>query len=55
MLFYLEWKSTFAMFDTDDSGSVDVSELAQVMTSLGQTATQQELADMIKEVDLDSK
>ncbi len=46
------WEA-FKMFDADGSGGVSAEELGQVMQSLGQSPTETELRDMIKEVDVD--
>lgn len=46
-----EYKETFALFDKDNNGSINISELGAVMLSLGHDATEQELKDMISEVD----
>lgn len=46
------WEA-FKMFDADGSGGVSAEELGQVMHSLGQSPTETELRDMIKEVDVD--
>ncbi|KAG2232007.1 hypothetical protein INT48_004817 [Thamnidium elegans] len=47
-----EFKETFALFDKDNNGSINISELGAVMQSLGYNATDQELKDMISEVDV---
>lgn len=46
------WEA-FKMFDADGSGAISGEELGQVMRSLGQSPTDTELRDMIKEVDVD--
>ena len=38
-----EFKECFSLFDGDGSGSVDTSELGEVMKSLGQKMTDEEL------------
>lgn len=48
-----EFKECFSLFDVDGSGTVDTSELGEVMRSLGQTASDDELQRMIGEVDAD--
>lgn len=48
-----DFKDTFALFDKDGSGTISASELGSIMRSLGQNATDDELADMISEVDID--
>ncbi|WP_449418233.1 EF-hand domain-containing protein [Phormidium nigroviride] len=46
------WEA-FKMFDADGSGAISAEELGQVMRSLGQSPSETELRDMIKEVDVD--
>lgn len=46
------WEA-FKVFDEDGSGAISAEELGQVMRSLGQSPTDIELRDMIKEVDVD--
>ncbi|MCM0590020.1 MAG: EF-hand domain-containing protein [Gloeotrichia echinulata DVL01] len=46
------WEA-FKVFDTDGSGVISASELGQVMRSLGQSPSDTDLRDMIKEVDVD--
>ncbi|XP_063693335.1 uncharacterized protein LOC134825124 isoform X2 [Bolinopsis microptera] len=48
-----ELKDIFAMFDKDNSGSIDVNELESMVSSLGITATKEDLNDMIAEADID--
>lgn len=48
-----DFKEAFALFDHDQNGSISATELGQVLRSLGQTPTQNELNDMINEVDVD--
>ncbi|WP_445242915.1 EF-hand domain-containing protein [Microcoleus sp. N3A4] len=46
------WEA-FKAFDEDGNGAVSVEELGQVMRSLGQSPSDTELRDTIKEVDVD--
>jgi len=48
-----EFKECFSLFDGDGSGTVDTSELGEVMRSLGQKMSDDELTRMIEEVDAD--
>ena len=48
-----EWREAFMLFDRDGDGSITVEEIGIVMKSLGQHPTKHELAEMIKEVDID--
>jgi len=48
-----EFREAFGLFDKDNSGTVTADELGEVMRSLGQNPTPQELQDMINEVDED--
>ncbi|MBW4612016.1 MAG: EF-hand domain-containing protein [Desmonostoc vinosum HA7617-LM4] len=45
--------SAFQVFDVDGSGAISATELGEVMRSLGQSPSDIELRDMIKEVDVD--
>lgn len=46
-----ELKESFELFDRDGDGSISTKELGIVMRSLGQNATDTELADMVSQVD----
>ncbi|KAJ0341282.1 hypothetical protein COL922a_002519 [Colletotrichum nupharicola] len=48
-----ELTAAFKVFDKDNSGSVSPSELRQVLLSLGQRATDEEIEEMIRHADLD--
>ncbi|XP_067141220.1 calmodulin-like [Centruroides vittatus] len=48
-----EFREAFSLFDKDGDGHITTEELGTVMRSLGQTPTQAELREMIKEVDTD--
>ena len=48
-----EFKQAFALFDKDGNGHVDANELGQVLASLGQIPTEDEINRMIAEVDGD--
>jgi calmodulin len=48
-----EFKEAFALFDKDGDGSITAKELGTVMKSLGQTPSEEDIANMIKEVDED--
>ena len=48
-----EFKQAFALFDKDGNGCVDANELGQVLASLGQIPTEDEIKRMINEVDGD--
>ncbi|KAK7448189.1 hypothetical protein Landi51_06419 [Colletotrichum acutatum] len=48
-----ELVAAFKVFDKDNSGSVSPSELRQVLLSLGQRATDEEIEEMIRGADLD--
>jgi calmodulin len=48
-----EYRDAFEMFDKDKDGTITAKELANVMRSLNQEPTEQELNDMINEVDID--
>lgn len=46
-------KDVFALFDKDGSGSISTSELGEIMRSLHQNPSDEELADLVNEVDTD--
>lgn len=46
-------KDAFSLFDRNGDGKITSEELGTVMKSLGQNPTDKELADMIREVDID--
>ncbi|VFQ98113.1 unnamed protein product [Cuscuta campestris] len=48
-----EMEQVFAKFDANSDGKISASELGSILTSLGATATEQDLEDLIKEVDRD--
>lgn len=48
-----EFKESFAIFDKDGGGSITSDELGDVMRSLGQKPTLQEVEAMVKEIDAD--
>ncbi len=48
-----EYRDAFEMFDRDKDGTITAKELANVMRSLNQEPTEQELFEMINEVDVD--
>jgi len=46
-----EFKEAFALFDTKKDGSIDGTELKQIMDQLGQECSDEEIKDMINEID----
>ncbi|XP_052139061.1 calmodulin-like protein 5 [Oryza glaberrima] len=48
-----EFREAFAFFDKDGDGCITLEELDTVVRSLGQTPTREELAEMIRDVDVD--
>lgn len=48
-----EIREAFKVFDKDGSGYIDSAELRQVMTSLGEKLTDEEVDEMIQEADVD--
>ena len=48
-----EIREAFKVFDKDGSGFIDSSELRQVMTTLGEKLTDEEVDEMIQEADVD--
>ena len=49
----IEFKDVFSLFDKDGDGTVSTKELGVVMRALGQNPTDAEIAEMIKDVDVD--
>ncbi|GAN06811.1 calmodulin [Mucor ambiguus] len=49
-----EYRESFALFDKNGDGAIDAEELGQVMRSLNQDPTNEELKDMINDVDSDN-
>lgn len=47
------FKEAFALFDKDESGGIDKTELVNVMTALGQLLTPAEVDAIMREADLD--
>ncbi|XP_065046224.1 calmodulin-1-like [Musa acuminata AAA Group] len=48
-----ELKEAFKVFDKDQNGYISEAELRNVMMSLGEKLTDEEVAQMIREADLD--
>jgi hypothetical protein len=48
-----ETRAAFNVFDKDGSGTISADELRQVMKSLGENLTDEEIDEMIKEADKD--
>ena len=48
-----EYKEIFAIFDSDGSGSIQHEEIADVMRTLGQNPTDEEVDEMVKKIDVD--
>ena len=48
-----DFREAFSLFDHDENGSISSTELGDVLKALGQNPSQNELADMINEVDVD--
>ena len=49
----LDFQEAFALFDRDGSGSITSTELGDVMKSLGQKPSEQELNNIVSEIDVD--
>ncbi|EXJ55571.1 calmodulin [Cladophialophora yegresii CBS 114405] len=49
-----ETRAAFNVFDKDGSGTISADELRQVMKSLGENLTDEEIDEMIREADKDS-
>ena len=48
-----EWRTIFNLFDVDGDQSITCQELGVVLRSMGQTPSDQELKEMIKDKDED--
>eukprot|EP01012_Entosiphon_sulcatum_P050990 TRINITY_DN699_c0_g1_i1.p2 TRINITY_DN699_c0_g1~~TRINITY_DN699_c0_g1_i1.p2 ORF type:complete len:177 (-),score=57.12 TRINITY_DN699_c0_g1_i1:99-629(-) len=48
-----EFREVFHLFDKDGDDTINVNELGTAMRSLGQNPTEEEVAGMIREVDVD--
>ncbi|RCV36347.1 hypothetical protein SEVIR_7G321500v4 [Setaria viridis] len=48
-----EFREAFSLFDKDGDGTITSKELGTVMRSLGQSPSEEELQEMVKEVDAD--
>ena len=46
-------REAFKMFDADNSGSIDTEELKEAMQALGQSPTDEEVEDLVRQVDVD--
>ena len=51
MDFEQELRAAFRVFDRDGSGTISADELRQVMKSLGENLTEDEIDEMLKEAD----
>ena len=49
-----ETRAAFNVFDKDGSGTISADELRQVMKSLGENLTDEEIDEMIREADKDN-
>lgn len=49
--FEMEMRSAFKVFDRDNSGTISLEEIAQVMQSFGEKLSDEELKLMVSEVD----
>jgi len=50
-----DYKDAFAMFDKDRDGLINKKELDAMFRALGQTPSEQDISDMIREVDAQAK
>ncbi|EOO00672.1 putative calmodulin protein [Phaeoacremonium minimum UCRPA7] len=48
-----ELKEAFKVFDRDNSGTISAAELRQVMLSIGENLTSEEIDEMVREADKD--
>ena len=52
---FSEFKQSFHMFDQNGDGKITLTELGNVMRTLGQNPSESDLKQMIRELDSDSK
>ena len=50
-----DFKEAFSLFDKDGTGYITTKELGNLMRTLGQNPTEEELQDIINDVDFDGK
>ena len=55
LLLFAEFKQSFHMFDQNGDGKITLSELGNVMRTLGQNPSESDLKQMIRELDSDSE
>lgn len=55
MLCGVEYREAFDMFDNDGDGTISRSELVDMMSSLGQTTTEEEITAIMSKADKDGK
>ena len=48
-----EYQEAFQLFDKDGNGHIEAKELAEVLTALGQSPSEEDIVKMMKEVDAD--
>ena len=48
-----EFRDAFSLFDSDGSGTISVAELGEVLKSVGQRSSQEEVQRLVREADLD--
>lgn len=49
-----EFRDLFNMFDKDNQGILTLTNLVQVMRSIGQTPTEADMIDLMREIDIDN-
>ena len=55
LLFYLEWREAFCMFDKNGDDLISAGELGTVMRNLGFNPSEEDVRKMISDVDIDGK
>ena len=55
LLLFSEFKQSFHMFDQNGDGKITLSELGNVMRTLGQNPSESDLKQMIRELDSNSE